>query len=46
MTQRVHNSGDYYSALHIISEYVETELSQDAGTQSQKKQVKKENPER
>lgn len=27
MTQRVENSGDYYSALGIISEYVETELS-------------------
>jgi hypothetical protein len=41
MTQRVHNSGDYYSALHIISEYVETELSQDAGTQSRKNGEKK-----
>lgn len=27
MTQRVENSGDYYRALGIISEYVETELS-------------------
>lgn len=27
MTQRVENLGDYYSALGIISEYVETELS-------------------
>lgn len=27
MIQRVHHSGDYYKALGIISEYVETELS-------------------
>ena len=29
MQERVHASGDYYTALNIISEYVETELSID-----------------
>lgn len=28
MSSRVYQSGDYYKALHIISEYVETELSE------------------
>ena len=28
MSGRVYQSGDYYKALHIISEYVETELSE------------------
>lgn len=28
MSNRVYHSGDYYKALNIISEYVETELSE------------------
>ena len=28
MSSRVYQSGDYYKALNIISEYVETELSE------------------
>lgn len=28
MSGRVYQSGDYYKALHIISEYMETELSE------------------
>ena len=38
MVQRVTSCGDYYQALNIISEYVDTELSDHAQTQkSQKK---------
>jgi hypothetical protein len=50
MTQRVENSGDYYKALGIISEYVETELSQNTSAKPQKsgetKKSVKENRER
>lgn len=42
MTRRVHSSGDYYKALGIISEYVETELSVSAKT-LHKKEGKKQN---
>ena len=42
MRKRVLESGDYYKALLIISEYVETELS----PQKKKKAKKKQQPER
>ena len=35
MRKRVLDSKNYYQALHIISEYVETELSQEPTKQSQ-----------
>lgn len=34
MSDRVYQSGNYYRALHIISEYVETELSEKAPVKS------------
>ena len=40
MFQRVKDCGDYYKALHIISEYVETELS-DSKSEPKKSQKKK-----
>ena len=36
MSNRVYQSGNYYKALNIISEYVETELSEKAPVKSQK----------
>lgn len=44
MIARVQKSENYYQALHIISEYVETELSEDfqKATKSQKKRGKEE----
>ncbi len=42
MCDRVYQSGDYYKALNIISEYVETELSEKAPS----KQKKRSDPER
>ena len=39
MYSRVTSSGDYYEALHIISEYMETELS--APTEPKKTTKKK-----
>ena len=36
MSSRVYQSGDYYKALNIISEYVETELSEKAPVKSRK----------
>ena len=44
MYKRVSESGDYYKALLIISEYVETELS--PPSQKNKKTKKKNQPER
>ena len=38
MIGRVKKSGDYYQALHIISEYVETELSSSCKEPGQKGQ--------
>ena len=40
MQERVHVSGDYYTALNIISEYVETELSIDKEKKPEKKPEK------
>lgn len=37
MSSRVYQSGDYYKALNIISEYVETELSEKAPVKFRKK---------
>lgn len=34
MSGRVYQSGNYYKALHIISEYVETELSEKTHSKS------------
>ena len=34
MCDRVYQSGNYYKALNIISEYVETELSEKTHTKS------------
>ena len=42
MSDRVYRSGNYYQALHIISEYVETELSENTPP----KQKKRSEPER
>ena len=42
MCDRVYQSGDYYKALNIISEYVETELSE----KTLPKQKKRSDPER
>ena len=42
MCDRVYQSGDYYKALNIISEYVETELSE----KTPSKQKKRSDPER
>ena len=42
MSDRVYRSGNYYQALHIISEYVETELSE----HTPPKQKKRSEPER
>ena len=42
MSSRVYQSGDYYKALNIISEYVETELSE----KTPSKQKKRSEPER
>lgn len=42
MSDRVYQSGNYYQALHIISEYVETELSENIPP----KQKKRSEPER
>ena len=42
MSSRVYQSGDYYKALNIISEYVETELSE----KTPSKQKKRSDPER
>jgi len=42
MSSRVYQSGDYYKALNIISEYVETELSE----KTLSKQKKRSDPER
>lgn len=42
MSSRVYQSGDYYKALNIISEYVETELSE----KTLPKQKRRSNPER
>lgn len=42
MSDRVYRSGNYYRALHIISEYVETELSENIPP----KQKKRSEPER
>ena len=42
MCDRVYQSGDYYKALNIISEYVETELSENTVP----KQKKRSEPER
>ena len=40
MYERVMQSGSYYQALHIISEYVETELSvSDEKSQARKSQL-------
>ena len=36
MSSRVYQSGDYYKALNIISEYVETELSEKAPAKTKK----------
>ncbi len=36
MSDRVYQSGNYYQALHIISEYVETELSEKAPVKSKR----------
>lgn len=36
MSDRVYRSGNYYRALHIISEYVETELSEKAPVKSKR----------
>lgn len=36
MSSRVYQSGDYYKALNIISEYVETELSEKAPVKTKK----------
>jgi hypothetical protein len=36
MCDRVYQSGDYYKALNIISEYVETELSERMPVKSKK----------
>lgn len=36
MSSRVYQSGDYYKALNVISEYVETELTEKAPTKSRK----------
>lgn len=43
MQERVHASGDYYTALNIISEYVETELSIDK-EKSRRRNRRKEEP--
>lgn len=40
MQERVHASGDYYTALNIISEYVKTELSIDKEKKPEKKPEK------
>ena len=40
MSSRVYQSGDYYKALNIISEYVQTELSEKA-LRKRKKDVEK-----
>ena len=37
MSTRVYQSGDYYKALNIISEYVETELSEKAPPKQKKR---------
>lgn len=42
MCDRVYQSGDYYKALNIVSEYVETELSE----KTLPKQKKRSDPER
>ena len=42
MIDRVYQSGDYYKALAIVSEYVETELSE----KTPSKQKKRSGPER
>ena len=42
MCDRVYQSGNYYKALNIISEYVETELSE----KTPSKQKKRSDPER
>ena len=42
MSDRVYQSGNYYQALHIISKYVETELSENIPP----KQKKRSEPER
>lgn len=42
MCDRVYQSGDYYKALNIVSEYVETELSE----KTLPKQKKSSDPER
>ena len=36
MSSRVYQSGDYYKALNVISEYVETELTERAPAKSRK----------
>ena len=38
MCDRVYQSGDYYKALNIISEYVETELSPPRENRTKKKE--------
>lgn len=46
MINRATSAGNYYKALNIISEYVETELSQDKPTIPNDKQKKNNQPER